>query len=248
LVRLTVMLATRQGIGDVLANGSRRAADLLGKGHDLLITVKGAEAPAHAPQAKRTLGIVYAVNPFGADHQSSDHDPAYERGAGVTSLARLAQLDLQDPPAPGSLGPEKVRLVARTQMMYSLADSLELCQFVWAMSWTLFGPSELVELVRAVTGWQVSLYELLKVGERRINLMRVFNAREGFDRRQDELPAKFFRPLGGTGPTAGVSIDRGEFEAARGLYYAMMGWTPAGIPTPVKLTELGLDWANVFVA
>ncbi len=245
LAALEQIVRAEGPLGSLLAQGSARAAEVWGPAaRDCLITVKGSEAPAHMPQAKKSLALLYAVNPFGADHQSSDHDPAYERGAGVTALARLAQLDLQDPPAPGSLGPEKVRLVARTQLMYSLADSLELCQFVWAMSWTLFGPSELVELVRAVTGWQVSLYELLKVGERRVNLMRVFNAREGFDRRQDELPAKFFRPLGGTGPTAGVSIDRAEFEAARSLYYAMMGWTPEGTPTPVKLTELGLDWVN----
>ncbi len=82
MIRLTEMIATRDGIGDVLANGSRKAADLLGKGHEFLITVKGAEAPAHMPQAKRSLGVIYAVNPFGADHQSSEHDPMIEEGAG----------------------------------------------------------------------------------------------------------------------------------------------------------------------
>lgn len=247
LAALEQMVRAAGPLGSVLALGSAKAAALWGPAaQDCLITVKGNEAPAHMPQAKKSLALMYAVNPFGADHQSSDHDPSYERGAGARSLARLAQLDLQDPPEPKSFGMEKVRLVARTRLIYSLANSLELCQFVWGMSWTLFGPAELVDLVRAVTGWQVSLYELLKVGERRVNLMRAFNAREGFDRRQDELPAKFFRPLTGTGPTAGVAIDRAEFESARGLYYEMMGWTPDGVPTRAKMTELGLDWAREY--
>jgi aldehyde:ferredoxin oxidoreductase len=56
-----------------------------------------------------------------------------------------------------------------------------------------------------------------------------------------------FRPLGGTGPTAGVAIDRAEFEAARELYYTQMGWTPEGLPTRTKFAELALDWANEFV-
>ena len=95
MVRLTEMIATRDGFGDVLANGSRKAADLLGKGHEFLITVKGAEAPAHMPQAKRSLGVIYAVNPFGADHQSSEHDPMIEEGASELYMERLRLLGLR---------------------------------------------------------------------------------------------------------------------------------------------------------
>ena len=104
MVRLTEMLARREGFGDILANGSRRAADLIGKGHDLLITVKGAEAPAHMPQAKRSLGVIYAVNPFGADHQSSEHDPMIEDGAAELSLDRLKLLGFDAALEFGSLG------------------------------------------------------------------------------------------------------------------------------------------------
>ncbi|MDP2349710.1 MAG: aldehyde ferredoxin oxidoreductase N-terminal domain-containing protein, partial [Chloroflexota bacterium] len=109
MVRLTELLAAREGIGDILANGSRRAADLLGKGHEHLITVKGAEAPAHMPQAKRSLGVVYAVNPFGADHQSSEHDGAIEEGAGDLSMERLKPLGFDARLPYDSLGPDKVR-------------------------------------------------------------------------------------------------------------------------------------------
>jgi len=248
LAALERMVRAEGAFGRLLAQGSAKAAEAWGPAaSDCLVTAKGSEFPAHMPQAKKSLALIYAVNPFGADHESSEHDPAYERGAGATSLARLALLGLTDPPEPHSFGIEKVLLAARTQLLYSLVDSLDVCTFVWGMSWTLFGPAELVEFVRAVTGWDVTLEELLAVGERRINLMRAFNAREGFDRRQDELPAKMFRPLGGTGPTAGVAIDRAEFEAARELYYTQMGWTPEGLPTRAKFAELALDWANEYV-
>ena len=235
-------------LGTVLAEGSARAAQVWGPATAAcLITVKNQEAPAHMPQAKKSLALIYAVNPFGADHQSHEHDPMYEAGTAPLYLNRLAALDLKDPPAPGSLGPEKVRYAAYGQIFYSLLDTLELCQFVWGPAWTLYGPDETVDLVRTVTGWPVSLYELMKVGERRLNLLRVFNAREGLDRKDDVLPAKFFVPLAGTGPTAGVALDRQEVEAALDLYYALMGWSGNGVPTHAKLVDLGIEWAAEYL-
>lgn len=238
-------IVTNSGpLGKVLSQGSARAAKVWGpKAEDCLITVKNHEAPAHMPQAKKSLALIYAVNPFGADHQSSEHDPYYEGEPAPLNLDRLKELDLKEPTEPGSLGPEKVRFAAYTQICYSLLDTLELCQFVWGPTWTLYGPSDIVTLVNAVTGWRVSLYELMKVGERRLNLLRVFNAREGFGREQDVLPKKFFRPLVGTGPTAGVAIDPQEFEQALDLYYQIMGWSPDGKPTRAKLVDLGIEWA-----
>ena len=245
MVRLTEMLATRQGIGDTLANGSRRAADLLGKGHDLLITVKGAEAPAHMPQAKRSLGVVYAVNPFGADHQSSEHDPMIEEGASDLYLGRLKLLGFDSPLELDSLGPDKVRFALKTQQFYSFLDTASLCQFVWGPAWSLYGPQETVDFVRAVTGWaDFDVDELMEIGERRLNMLRAFNAREGIGRREDRLPAKFFRPLTGTGPTAGVALDPAAIEGARDEYYRRAGWDGrTGNPTPDTLARLGLEWA-----
>jgi aldehyde:ferredoxin oxidoreductase len=242
LETLQQIVENRGPLGKVLSQGSARAAKAWGPAAEAcLITVKGQEAPAHMPQAKKSLSVIYAVNPFGADHQSSEHDWMYEDGvASPLYLGRLAELDLKDPCEPGSLGLEKVRFAAYTHIFYSILDTLELCQFVWGPAWTLYGPSELVELVRAVTGWQVSLYELMKVGERRLNMLRFFNAREGFTRKEDALPKKFFQPLQGEGPTAGVAIDPAEFETALDTYYQLMGWTQDGVPTPVKLAELGI--------
>jgi aldehyde:ferredoxin oxidoreductase len=238
-------IVTNSGaLGSILSQGSEHAARLWGgEAEDCLITVKGQEAPAHMPQAKKSLALIYAVNPFGADHQSSEHDPMYEEGTAQLYLDRLAELDLKDPPPYGSLGTEKVRFAAYTHTFYSILDTLELCQFVWGPAWTLYGPSEMVELVKAVTGWQVSLYELMKVGERRLNLLRTFNAREGLSRKDDQLPKKFFKALQGGGPTGGIALDRQEFESALDLYYQLNGWTQDGVPTPAKLVDLGIEWA-----
>lgn len=244
LAALNKIVYVEGPLGIVLAQGSAKAAKVWGSAaEECLITVKSGEAPAHMPQAKKSLAVIYAVNPFGADHQSSEHDPMYEGECAPLYLERLAELDLKNPPEAGSLGGEKVRFAALTHIFYSILDTLELCQFVWGPAWTLYGPKEIVELVQSVTGWDVDLDELMKVGERRLNMLRAFNAREGFDRKDDVLPKKFFRELAGTGPTAGTAIDPVEFEHALDLYYQNVGWTKQGLPTQAKLAELGLEWA-----
>ena len=249
MLEILDQIVTNSGaMGKVLSQGSERAAKMWGpEAEDCLVTVKGQEAPAHMPQAKKSLGLIYAVNPFGADHQSSEHDPMYEEECSQLYLDRLAQLDLREPPPPGSLGPEKVRFAAYSQIFYSLLDTVELCQFVWGPAWTLYGPEETVQLVRAVTGWNVSLFELMKVGERRLNMMRAFNAREGLNRKDDRLPKKFYKVLQGTGPTGGTKIDPEAFEAVLDLYYQLMGWTHDGTPTRAKMIDLGVEWVADLV-
>jgi aldehyde:ferredoxin oxidoreductase len=244
MVKATDMMAKREGFGDVLAEGSRKAADRLGKGHDFLITVKGAEAPAHMPQAKRSLGLIYAVHPFGADHQSSEHDPMIEDGAADLYLGRLKMLGFDSTQKQFSLGEDKVRFAMKTQHFYSFLDSADLCQFVWGPAWTLYGPQETVDFVNAVTGWgDFALDELMAAGERRLNMLRVFNAREGIDRKADKLPKKFYKALQGEGPTAGVALTEDEMNKAQDAYYEMSGWDNAtGNPTEATLGRLGLGW------
>ena len=97
MIRLTEMIGEREGFGDLLAEGSARAAARIGRGsEDLVVAVKKQELPAHMPQVKRTLGLIYAVNPFGADHQSSEHDGVYE-GDFEYYEERLAALGLTEP-------------------------------------------------------------------------------------------------------------------------------------------------------
>jgi aldehyde:ferredoxin oxidoreductase len=245
LQALMEIVNNRGPLGSVLSQGSERAARIWGNGADeCLITVKGAEAPAHMPHAKRSLGLIYAVNPFGADHQSSEHDWMIEEGMSTDLyMGRLALMGMPDMLPGLSLGPEKVKFAYLTEVFYSMLDTVELCQFVWGPAWTLYGPQETADFVSAVTGWDVSIEELMSVGRRRLNMMRVFNAREGFDRKQDKLPKKFFNALKGSGPTAGIALTRDEIETALDEYYRLAGWTPTGVPTEQTLKELGLAWA-----
>jgi aldehyde:ferredoxin oxidoreductase len=102
-------------------------------------------------------------------------------------------------------------------------------------------------MINAVTGWGVTIDELQDVGARRLNLFRVFNAREGLDRRQDTLPKKFFKTLKGTGPTAGFAVTREEFESALDEYYRLAGWTSKGVPTSETLKKFDVEWAAEYL-
>ena len=235
-------IATREGIGDFLAEGSVRAAQRLGKGSErFLVAAKGQEYPAHMPRMKRSLGLIYAVNPFGADHESHEHDPGIEgKGPADEQVTRLGVLEKVPE---HNLGPDKIRFALYTQYMLSLTDTLDLCHFVWGTGgWTPFGPDEIAEFVRGATGWKVSLFELVKVGERRLNMMRAFNAREGIDQAADVICERMFEPLQG-GPGNGWALDRDEMARALRTYYGMAGWdVETGRPTRGKLEELGLGW------
>jgi aldehyde:ferredoxin oxidoreductase len=236
LVQMVEQIGKREGFGRVLGEGSARAAETLGVGQDLVVAAKKHEYPAHMPQVKRSLALIYAVNPFGADHQSHEHDPSYPEYPD-----RMAELDLRDPQPDQVLNAEKVRYAYYTQCLYSALDSVPLCQFVFGPAWQLFGPSHMVDAVRASTGWNVSLWELMKLGERRLNLMRAFNAREGVGAEADTVPPKLLIPLQG-GASDGIAVTAEEVEKAKALYYQIAGWDQSGRPTRAKLTELALDW------
>ncbi|UCF91272.1 MAG: aldehyde ferredoxin oxidoreductase family protein [Desulfobacterales bacterium] len=238
VLELLEMIAARKGIGDVLADGYARAVSVWGEAcRPFAIQVKNQPFPAHMPRIKPSQALMYAVNPFGADHMSSEHDwiGAAEgdlaRGVAITDFTDLENLD-----------EAKVRATMLSQFYYSLLDTLTVCDFCWGPG-ALYSYRDVEELVKAVTGWQVTFWELMKAGERRVNLMRAFNLREGLDRRQDRLPERVFEPLP-EGPSRGRRVDRKRLEAALNQYYAMMNWDPAtGHPTRGKLLELGLGWA-----
>ena len=107
----------------------------------------------------------------------------------------------------------------------------------------MYGPAMTPRVVQAVTGWEVDTKELLEVGARRVNLMKVFNAREGFTREDDKLSKRLHEQLKG-GISDGLQITEEELEAAKDLYYRMAGWdVETGNPTPERLQELGIGWA-----
>jgi len=140
MVALVEKIGNRDGFGDLLAEGSARAAARFGQeAQDLVVTVKGQEFPAHMPRVKRSLALIYAVNPFGADHMSHEHDPSYR-----DYPKRMGMLGLEDPQPDSVLNDEKVRYALTTQYTYSYLDSANFCQFVFGPAWQLYGPDQMV--------------------------------------------------------------------------------------------------------
>ena len=234
MVRMVEMIGEREGLGEVLGEGSVAASEALGFGEDLVVAVKGRELPAHMPQVKRDLALLYAVNPGGADHTVDEHSTSYMRFP-----EGMATLDLLDPQPSNILNDEMVRYAVYSQRLISAVDSVSLCKFVYGPAWQLYNVRQWIDALRAITGWNVSVWELMKVGERRLNMLRAFNAREGVGIEADTLPHKLTVPLQG-GATDGEAVTEDEFEEARALYYEMVGWDDEGYPTPAKLKELGL--------
>ncbi len=240
MVKMTVMIGKREGFGAILAEGSARAADTIGRGtEEFLITSKKQETPAHMPQVKPTLSVIYAVNPFGSDHQSSEHDSGYRHYP-----ERMAQIGLTNPQPKRALNEEMVRYAMVTQHLYSATDSINVCQFVYGPAWQLYDAEQLVAVTNAITGWDVTVEEMLTLGERRLNLLRAFNAREGIGREADTLPKKFFKRALKGGKSDGYKINEEEWEQAVDSYYGLSGWdVQTGFPTREKLESLGIGYA-----
>jgi len=232
-------------LGDMLAEGVKSAAAQIGRGAEkFALHVKGQELPMHDPRGKTGQGLSFAVSPTGADHIEAPHDTPF--GAAGPMMGRIAPLGLLEPIPPRDLGPQKVRNYTYLQFVWSLYNSLGVCNFAAGPVWAL-PLNRLVEVVNAVTGWETSLWELLKAGERAVTMARVFNLREGFGRKDDTLPDRLFEPLE-SGPLQGKGIDRKEFQETLSLFYEAMGWdSREGIPTKGKLAELNLFWLDEYL-
>ena len=233
MVAAVERIARREGrLGELLAGGVARAAERLGgRARELAMHVKGQEVPMHEPRLKAGLGLGYEVSPTGADHCHNIHDTIYTK-----SVKSVMPLGILEPLPADDLSPAKVRLFHYKVSWQHFLDSAVMCYFT---PWDML---QVVDMVRAVTGWNASLWELVKVGERAAVLARLFNLARGIDASQDRLPERFFQAFGG-GPLEGVAVDREVLERARRLYYAMAGWDEGGVPTPAKLHELDLGWA-----
>jgi len=241
LIQIVHQIGRREGIGRLLGEGVRRAAAQLGKGAErFALHVKGQELPMHDPRGKKGLSLAYALSPTGADHMEAPHDPLY---AGFHPQGHpFGVLGLIEPLDPLTLDARKVRAFFETQKVWSFYNTVGMCDFVGTPLNSL-ELEPLVAYVNAVTGWNMSLYEAMKVGERNNTLARLFNCREGFTPADDLLPDRMHEGIG-NGPLKGQSIDREQFLAARRLYYQMAGWNPeTGQPTDAKLAELGIDEA-----
>lgn len=243
MIEMLIKTLNREGFGDVLADGSAKAADRLGKGHEYLLTIKGQELPAHMPHVKRSLSLIYATNPFGADHQSSEHDPMYHPKLYERYYKeRLNDIGLDKPQPNKVLNAEKVEYALKTQYTYSAADTVSVCQFVFGPSWQLYGTKEMAELMDASTGWGTSIEDVQEIGRKRLNLMRAYNAREGLTRDDDTLPKKLFKKALVGGRSDGIILTNDELQASLDMYFDQAGWDSNGTPTRATLEDCGLAW------
>jgi len=242
LVAMTEKICKREGFGDVLALGAERAAAKIGRGAErYVLTVKKQEIPMHEPRGKQALSLSYATAPGGADHMRAPQDPAYE-GFHPEGAHALEPFGLAEPLKRLELSPRKVRAYTYANHWWSLCSCVGVCQLA-AAPIDAVGVTLVTNAMRAVTGWDTSLWELVKVGERAKALARAFNCREGFTPKDDRLPARLHEAFS-SGPLKGVRIDPDTFARTLRLYHQIEGWDPnTGWPTFAKLTELGIEWA-----
>jgi len=239
MVKMVENIAYRKGLGKILAEGVRGASKTIGRGSEkYAMHVKGLEIPMHEPRLKRALGLGYAVSPTGADHMHNMHDTGLASSGPM--LDALSSLGVLEPIPLEDLGPKKIRAFIYYVDWRVLDNCLLICDF---LPWDF---NQKTEIVRAVTGWNTSAWELMKAGERVITMARIFNIREGFNKKDDWLPERFFKPTRG-GPLSNTSLDPNIFRNALELYYEMMGWSKDGVPTRARLEELDIGWAYEYL-
>ena len=224
LTRALTEIGAREGLGDLLSQGSRRAAAEVGQGSEAFAPhVKGLELPGYEPRTLHAMALGLAVNARGADHNRSG---AYEADLSG-DLDRLAG------------GGAHVAAAIETEDRAAIMDSLILCKFlrgVFDEPW-----SEWPHLLGPVTGWDVGADELRRTARRIVVAKRLYNLREGWTRAEDRLPERFLtEPLElDSGRKATLTEERlnGMIET----YYEQRGLDQSGVPKPETSTALGLD-------
>ena len=231
-------MAFRQGIGDLLAEGIQKAAQKLGNSaQECAVHVKGLEGPAHDPRSGKTLGIAYGTASRGMCHIHSLEGMAYDRGKMDWGMQAHGvrdpnQIDRWDEKGKG-------RDCALLQRGLILPDILCTCKF---MSYAGLTPEHWARMISATTGWNMDAGELVKTGERVLNLQRLFNMREGLRRKDDLLPKRLLAV-----PEFGAYKDNSScviknYNLLLDEYYQACGWDiETGIPSREKLEELGLE-------
>ena len=214
-------IAYRDGIGDELAEGSRRFAEKHDAPH-LAMQVKGLELPAYDPRGMKAQGLAFATSNRGACHLRANM-------LGPEVLGIPKRVDRFASRA-------KAGLLIVAQNSFAVLDSLSVCKFA---SFAL-GDEFFARLLSAATGIKYSAQELQVVGERIWNLERLYNLREGFSRRDDTLPVRILSEPVPSGPTAGQVVDLGPMLDE---YYRSRGWDENGVPAQRKLAQLGLEGA-----
>ncbi len=210
IVALLKKIAYREGFGNVLAEGVKRAAEAIGKGaEEFAVHVKGLEPPGYDPRGLKGVALAYAVSARGACHL---RHMAYRPNLYGRHPFREDAIDRLS--YEGQAG-----MVKEQEDFYALVDSMVLCKFLCL---PITGPilwDELIKLYSIVTGLEVKKEEFVKVAERINNLVKEFNLREGLSKKDDFLPKRLMKE-----PVKGQVVDEGKLNEALNKYYELRGW------------------------
>lgn len=246
MLELIRQIAHREGFGAILAEGSYRAGEIIGKGTvKYSMTTRRQEFAAHEPRGKWNIGLGYAVSATGADHLVVAHDHAFENepdlsdALGGMDLKPLHEFGIRDTIEATSLNPEKIRMFVTLQHLWSLYNVVDVCVFVGVPERRMFSLQQLQQMINRVTGWDMGFSEMISLGEKGSQMARMFNVKHDCGCQWDILPERMFEPLQ-NGAYEGVAIDKAEFEAGLHMYYDMMGWDEKGQLTTGKLAEFQL--------
>jgi len=224
-------MAMRRGFGAVLADGTRKAAERIGRGSErYAVQVHGSEVPMHNPRQGHGTGhiIAYSCDPTPARHVQSRGITSIEnvRDLGPYPEFRGSKADMDDFQA-------KVDIYRTGHSWFHFVEACGMCSFVMAT-----GTLPIVDVVRAVTGWDFTAEELLLTGERIQTLRQLFNFREGIRPGDFRLPERIVEPP----PTGPLKEKRYRIDDIRRTYFQAMSWDPVtGEPSPKRLRELGLE-------
>jgi aldehyde:ferredoxin oxidoreductase len=214
-------IAYRRGLGDRLAEGSKRLSEEIGgEALDFAPHVKGLELPGYEPRSLQSMGLGFAVGTRGADHNRSG---AYE-------LDFSESTDRLRGDAQSAVG------AVETEDRAALFDSLILCKFVRGALDDFF--PDCAELLSAATGFDYDDQELREVARRIVALRKTFNIREGWLPKDDTLPPRFLSEALPSGPAAGAAFPRERLQEMIRSYNRARGWTDDGYPPDAQLASL----------
>jgi aldehyde:ferredoxin oxidoreductase len=232
MVTILKQMAFREGIGDLLADGAKAAAEKIGKGSDkYAMHVKGLELPAYDVRGAKAHGLNYATAYTGADH---NRGYAFQEIFGIPVPHEVDRFAVEG----------KGKLTKWNQdVRTATTDAPTMCAFLLDMAVAGIATQNTADLLEAVTGLVYTPDDIMQAGERINNLARAFNVREGFTRADDTLPERLLtEPLPG-GASKGHFISKDELNQMLDEYYTERGWNiETGAPTSEKLEELGLGY------
>jgi len=205
----------RGGLGQLLADGLLKAVETLGAAtRPYLRAARGVGLPAHMPRKKPGVGFGYLHGPNPGDHMKLEHDWI----ASDPDMLKAFGLDVRS--EPGALDKGKVEVARKTQIYYSMVDVLSECMFVFGPG-NLFTFEEIAGLVEAATGFGLTFADLMRLGERSVQLQRKLYVATGG---KDEVFLEYLAKAIPAGPSKGARITESDFAAARAHYYALWGW------------------------